>query len=90
VGDLFRPAPADADTPRPARELAVSMTAGLHTHSHRLEEKMSTPTGGNAFPHGLELTVRAELTIAEGVITAGHLPDEPGPGISLLPAREKD
>jgi hypothetical protein len=106
---------------------------------------MSTPTGDNAFLHELELTVRAELTLAEtslpedetslpeeqadgmpgdewppdpdvqrydvvlhallgavealedssgpgdhappaemaeGVITAGHLPDEPGPGIS--------
>ena len=99
---------------------------------------MSTPTGDNAFLHELELTVRAELTLAatslpeeqadgmpgdewppdpdaqrydvvlrtllgavetledasgpgghppsaemaEGVITAAHLPDEPGPGIS--------
>ena len=99
---------------------------------------MSTPTGDSAFLHELELTVRAELTLAEtsqpaeqadgmpdgesppdpddqrydvvlhtllgavealedasgpgghpppaemaeGVITAGHLPDEPGPGIS--------
>src|SRR4029077_3996160 len=27
--------------------------------------KMSTPTGGNAFLHELELTVRAELTLAD-------------------------
>ena len=105
---------------------------------------MSTPTGDNAFLHELELTVRAELTlaetsqpaeqaggvpgdewlpdpdvqryevnvrtllgavealedasgpgghplpaeIAEGVITAGHLPDEPGPAISRASAQQ--
>jgi hypothetical protein len=99
---------------------------------------MSTPTGGDAFLYELELTVRAELTLAdasqleeqadgmpsdeqppdpddqrydvvlrallgavealedasdpgahpppaemaEGIITPGHLPDEPGPGVS--------
>ena len=99
---------------------------------------MSTPTGDNAFLHELQLTIRAELTLAEtsqpeeqadgmpgddwppdpdvqryevglqillgavealedasgpgdrppsaemaeGVIPAGHLPDEPGPGTS--------
>jgi hypothetical protein len=106
---------------------------------------MSTPTGDNGFLHELELTVRAELTLAEtsqpqeeafsepidewlsdpadtqryevglrtlfgavevledpsgpgghhpltemaeGVITAGHLPDEPGPGISRASAQQ--
>ena len=105
---------------------------------------MSTPTGDNAFLHELELTVRAELTLAEtsqpaeqadgasdgewlpdpdvqryevnlrgilgavkvledpsgpgghplsaemaeGVITAGHLPDEPGPAISRASAQQ--
>jgi hypothetical protein len=105
---------------------------------------MSTPTGGNAFLHELELTVSAELTLAEasqleepadgmpgderppdpdaqrydvvlrallgavealedasdpgdhpppaemadGVITAGHLPGEPGPGISQASAQQ--
>ena len=103
---------------------------------------MSTPTGDNAFLHELQLTIRAELTLAEtsqpeeqadgvpgdewppdpdvqryevglqtllgavealedapgpgghsplaemaeGVMTAGHLPDEPGPGISRASA----
>ena len=107
---------------------------------------MSTPTGDNAFLHELELTVRAELTVAEtslpeeqadgvpgdewpldpdvqryevglqtllgavealedasgpgghpppaemaeGVITAGHLPDEPGPGISRASGQQAD
>jgi hypothetical protein len=104
---------------------------------------MSTPTGDNAFLHELDLTVRAELTVAEtslpeeqagvpgdewppdpdvqrydvvlrallgavevledasgpgdhpppaemaeGVITAGHLPDEPGPGIDQASAQQ--
>jgi len=105
---------------------------------------MSTPTGDDAVLHELELTVKAELTLAEtsvpeeqadgvpgdewppdpdvqrydvvlhallgavealedasgpgdhppsaemaeGVITAGHLPDEPGPGISRAPAQQ--
>jgi len=105
---------------------------------------MSTPTGDNAFLHELELTVRAELTLAEasqpeeqadgmpgeewppdpddqrydvvlhtllgavealedasgpgdhpppaemaeGVIAAGLLPDEPGPGIDRASARQ--
>jgi hypothetical protein len=105
---------------------------------------MSTPTGDNAFPHELELTVRAELTLAEtsqpeeqadgtpgdewppdpddqrydvvlhtllgavealedasgpgghppptemaeGVVPAGHLPGEPGPGVSRASAQQ--
>jgi hypothetical protein len=105
---------------------------------------MSTPTGDNAFLHELELTVRAELTLAEssqpeepvdgmpgddwpldpdvqrydvvlgallgavealedasgpgdhpppaemaeGIITARHLPDEPGPGINQASAQQ--
>jgi hypothetical protein len=105
---------------------------------------MSTPTGDNAFLQELELTVRAELTLAEtslpegqaddmpgdewppdpdvqrydvvlhallgavealedasgpgdhpppaemaeGVMTAGHLPDEPGPGINQASAQQ--
>jgi len=105
---------------------------------------MSTPTGGNAFLHELELTVRTELTfaetsqpeeqadgvpgdewppdpdvqryevglqtllgavealedapgpgghppsaeMAEGVITAGHLPDEPRADISRASAQQ--
>ena len=96
---------------------------------------MSTPTGDNAFLYELELTVRAELTLAETsqpeeqadgvpgdewppdpdvqryevealedasgpgdhpppaemaecVITAGHLPEEPGPGISRASAQQ--
>ena len=105
---------------------------------------MSTPTGDNAFLYQLELTVRAELTLAEtsqpeeqadgvpgdewppdpdvqryevalrnllgavealedasgpgdhpppaemaeGVITAGHLPEEPGSGISQASAQQ--
>jgi len=105
---------------------------------------MSTPTGDNAFLHKLELTVKAELTLAEtslpeeeadgmpgdewpsdpdvqrydvvlrallgavealedasgpgdhpppaemaeGVITEGHLPDEPGPGINQASAQQ--
>jgi len=105
---------------------------------------MSTPTGDSAFLHELELTVRAELTIAEtsqpeeqadgvpgdewppdpdvqryevtlrtllgavealedasgpgnhppppgmaeDVMTAGHLPGEPGPGISQASAQQ--
>ena len=107
---------------------------------------MSTPTGDSAFLHELELTVRAELTLAEtsqpaeqadgmpdgesppdpddqrydvvlhtllgavealedtsgpgghpppaempeGVITAGHLTDEPGPGISRASGQQAD
>jgi hypothetical protein len=107
---------------------------------------MSTPTGDNAFLYELELTVRAELNVAEtsqpeeqadgapddewpldpdvqryevtlrallgavealedtsgpgdnpppaemaeGVKTAGHLPEEPGPGISQASAQQAD
>src|SRR5215813_6035169 len=39
--------------------------------------KMSTPTGDNAFLHELELTVRAELTIAET-----SLPEEQADGMA--------
>jgi hypothetical protein len=45
--------------------MAVSMTAGLHIHSRQPGGKMSTPTGDNAFLHELEVTVSAELTLAE-------------------------
>ena len=37
---------------------------------------MSTPTGDNAFLHELELTVRAELTVAET-----SLPEEQADGV---------
>src|SRR5215467_12309766 len=99
----------------------------FHPPSIRKECKMSTPTGDNAFLHELEVTVSAELTLAEtslpeeqadgvlrsllgavealedasgpgghpspaemaeGIITAGHLPGEPGPGISRASAQQ--
>jgi len=116
----------------------------FHPPSIRKECKMSTPTGDNAFLHELEVTVSAELTLAEtslpeeqadgvpgdewpsdpdvqrydvvlrsllgavealedasgpgghpspaeraeGIIAAGHLPGEPGPGISRASAQQ--
>jgi hypothetical protein len=124
--------------------MVVSITAILDTTHVTPGGKMSTPTGDNASLYELELTVRAELTLAEtsqpeeqvdgvqgdewpldpdvqrydvvlrallgavevlegasdpsghppptemaeGVITAGHVPDEPGPGISPASAQE--
>ena len=39
---------------------------------------MSTPTGDNAFLHELELTVRAELTLAETSLPAEQADGIPG------------
>jgi hypothetical protein len=43
-------------------------------------EALEDPSGPGGHPPPAEM--------AEGVITAGHLPDEPGPGISRASARQ--
>jgi hypothetical protein len=45
----------------------MASARGRHSPNLRPEEKekMSTPTGDNAFLHALELDVRTELTLAE-------------------------
>ena len=55
--------------PNPAHRLVETAPCGQRPHRHsptsRLEERVSTPTGDNAFLHALELNVRTELALAE-------------------------
>jgi hypothetical protein len=75
--------------PRPESNTYPVASTASETFTHvQPGDNMSTPTGGNAFLHELELTVRTELTLAEtsqrllGAVEAledGLAPGHPSP-----------